>query len=433
MLAGEANRRVRQPGSRRSRLHLGLLSALFLSLGLHLLVVPGVGLMDALGIASVKNARSGRSPAASFAAKKATAIELELHPLAKNEARRHDADKPEESMPDGQVVSLPLNEAADRPERAEYLAEQEQRAERETRARAQSAAGLNRTRAPQDGLVVRAATPSTSEARQPAPQDAAPGGPVGAGRATSGETGRDPDNGSGQRRLAFELPAVREQQRIAVPESDEGTLRNQPERSPVLGTGITARLSMGRILDEARLDGGGSERGAGAGQVGGAGFGDAVPGLAELTPSLPKLERLAGMPANDHLPDVETDAETRLNTFRWKHATFFNRIADSIRSQWNGGVVLSRSDPAGDVFGFEDRLTVVQVTLDKSGNIVDLAVAEGSGADPLDDEALRAFKRAGPFPNPPEALFEGSEKFSFLFGFNVTYSRTHFDLAWRPY
>ena len=77
-------------------------------------------------------------------------------------------------------------------------------------------------------------------------------------------------------------------------------------------------------------------------------------------------------------------------------------------------------------------MTVVQVTLDRSGNVLDVNVAEPSGAYVLDDEAVRAFKQAGPFANPPMQLFKGEEKFSFLFGFNVAYNRTNFDLNWRP-
>ena len=67
------------------------------------------------------------------------------------------------------------------------------------------------------------------------------------------------------------------------------------------------------------------------------------------------------------------------------------------------------------------------------GNIVDLAVKETSGAGPLDDEALRSFRVAGPFPHPPEALFKGRDRFSFTFGFSVNYNRSSMDLNWKPY
>ena len=52
--------------------------------------------------------------------------------------------------------------------------------------------------------------------------------------------------------------------------------------------------------------------------------------------------KLAGAPSNDYLPDVEVDAETKLNAWRWKHATFFNRIHEKVSREWHAGDVLSK-------------------------------------------------------------------------------------------
>jgi TonB family protein len=157
-----------------------------------------------------------------------------------------------------------------------------------------------------------------------------------------------------------------------------------------------------------------------------------LPSLAELTPTPQNLARLSGAPANDYLPDVEVDAETKLNAWRWKHATFFNRIHEKVSREWHAGEVLSHNEPTGAVYGFEDRMTVLQVTLDRTGNIIDINVQNPSGAYVLDDEAVRAFKHAGPFLNPPPQLFKKGDRFTFLFGFNVSYNRSNFDLNWRP-
>ena len=52
----------------------------------------------------------------------------------------------------------------------------------------------------------------------------------------------------------------------------------------------------------------------------------------------------------------------------------------------------------------------------------------------LDDEALRAFKAAGPFPNPPPGLFGDRETFTFHFGFAVEFDQgLSMDMNWRPY
>jgi TonB family protein len=189
---------------------------------------------------------------------------------------------------------------------------------------------------------------------------------------------------------------------------------------------------MGQPSDYARKDGGGLGDQAGQGRRGGGSGTAGLPNLAQLTPSVSQLQRLAGAPANDYLPEVEIDAETRLNAWRWKHATFFMRIHEAIRREWQGGEVLGKTDPSGHMYGFEERMTVLRVTLDRDGNVLTVAVAEPSGAFALDDEAVRAFKSAGPFVNPPIALFKGQESFTFQFGFNVSYNRTNFDLNWRP-
>ena len=130
---------------------------------------------------------------------------------------------------------------------------------------------------------------------------------------------------------------------------------------------------------------------------------------------------------------LEEDDETSLNTFRFRHATFFNRVADAVRQVWLGGEVLGQVDPRGNIYGIEDRRSLIQLSLDREGNLVDVAVAEPSGVPALDDEAIRAIREAAPFLNPPAALFRGAETISFNFGFTVNLNRRHLDLNWSPY
>ena len=51
------------------------------------------------------------------------------------------------------------------------------------------------------------------------------------------------------------------------------------------------------------------------------------------------------------------------------------------------------------------------------------------GVDVLDDEAVRAFEAAGPFPNPPDGLVQsdGLITFEFSFHFEIGAPRT----SWR--
>ena len=51
------------------------------------------------------------------------------------------------------------------------------------------------------------------------------------------------------------------------------------------------------------------------------------------------------------------------------------------------------------------------------------------GVTALDEEAVRAFRSAGPFPNPPEGLIQKDNLITFVFGFTVVYGEPH--LTWR--
>ena len=46
-----------------------------------------------------------------------------------------------------------------------------------------------------------------------------------------------------------------------------------------------------------------------------------------------------------------------------------------------------------------------------------ILVVTPSGVEALDEEAIRAFKSAQPFPNPPTALVDGNGLITFEFGF----------------
>lgn len=347
------------------------------------------------------------------------------------EVRRDKKAEDDDTRAPGQVVSLPPPEKEERPDTADYASEWNQKVDRESRSRdaQQHAPAITRRRV--EGQTGMGSTGA------PKPGDAADGtvagGPMGPGRAERGDSGTDDTDGAGQRMFALELPRQAAREPLQLRFDVDGILKNRDARPEIPGTGDHARIAMGPTpADAARRPGTGSEGDRmGQGMRGGAGA-PGLPGLDQLTPTPEALARLAGAPANDYLPEVEVDAETRLNAWRWRYATFFNRVADRIRREWEGGKVLAQSDPTGHVYGFEARMTVVQVTLDQQGNVLDVAVQEQSGALALDDEAVRAFKEAGPFANPPPQLFKGEDRFTFSFGFNVSYDRSHFDLRWRP-
>lgn len=153
-----------------------------------------------------------------------------------------------------------------------------------------------------------------------------------------------------------------------------------------------------------------------------------------LFPSLEEATGINAAPFADQLNDVEIDAETRLNTWQWKHASFFNRIKERIANEWRPQKQIRLHDPRGTLLGLLDRITVIRASINKEGDLVKVEVERASGVYYLDDEALRAFRAAGPFMNPPNALFDKNSMFTFNFGFHISPERgLAMDLNWQGY
>jgi len=147
------------------------------------------------------------------------------------------------------------------------------------------------------------------------------------------------------------------------------------------------------------------------------------PSVMDLVPKVGVLASMEGGPSNDHLDGVEEGEATLLNSREFKYASFFNRLKHTVSEQWHPLSEVSRRDPSGNIYGSRDRVTVLNVTLNAEGNLKAVAIQRSSGVDFLDDEAVQAFHRAQPFPNPPKGLADGTGDISFPFGFYVEFSR----------
>lgn len=356
-----------------------------------------------------------------------------IRPAVKTPPRERQPDPP----PPGQVVTLPPSDDAP-PERADYVAEFDHRTDRETRSRAQSRVWEQPAHAPTTERSSR--VQALQSIPEPTPSRATGSGTpppetTSAGQATSGA------RSTAQTAVAKPSPA-----QPARPRSSSTSTADERRRRLALRASDTGTLAQPEITDDARASEtrAGQERtqpsaagvaAAATASPGGRSGGDAavLPDLAALTPSWSELQQYAGMPANDYLPEVETDAETRLNAWRWKHATFFDRLKRAISRNWRGPEVYQRFDPTRQVYGTRRLVTVLDVTIDRSGQVLALQVREGSGASFLDEEALRATRVAGPFPNPPAALFGERDRYSFSFGFIITNEVRTIDFNWKPY
>jgi len=96
-------------------------------------------------------------------------------------------------------------------------------------------------------------------------------------------------------------------------------------------------------------------------------------------------------------------------------ADFFEVVKRDVFRNWDPDTVWRRIDPTSTVYGQHDRVTRLRVSLLPDGTLQNLEVAVSSGVFDLDDEALRAFRKAAPFASPPRTLVTSDHLISFDF------------------
>ena len=158
--------------------------------------------------------------------------------------------------------------------------------------------------------------------------------------------------------------------------------------------------------------------------------------LMPVTTRSQRLAQLQGasgaFSTDDYLPDVMEEAEdTILRSNKYRYADFFYRVKEAVRRHWHPDRVYRQRDPTGRVYGVKDRYTVLRVTLDEGGHLRDLLTTKDSGLSFLDDEAVGAFRRAQPFPNPPSGMLDELGRVVFQFGFYFELSSGRQRFKWK--
>jgi TonB family protein len=309
-------------------------------------------------------------------------------------SRQPDEKKPEkkkpEEMPKGQVVDVAPGNQQEAPD-AKYLAEHDNKVEKETRAKDQTP--FYRNAMPK--TTARESREGSGASDEKAPQIAGNNG-TGADERPMKEGGK---------KSAFELPDAKKKQEIALKQDPTSPgpgveVNNRDESDEVAGNSKRLRIQQGFEDDEE----------GSSGRLG-------SPGMARLMPSQAVMDQIIGGAPNDRLQDVDEGEGTYLNTREWKYASFFNRVKQSVGTQWDPNTVLMRRDPSGQTYSGRDRYTLVNVTLDENGRVANITIEKSCGLDFLDLAAVESFKKAQPFPNPPPGLLEDDSKVRFKFGF----------------
>lgn len=140
-------------------------------------------------------------------------------------------------------------------------------------------------------------------------------------------------------------------------------------------------------------------------------------GRPAIMPTEQQMAHVIGGGTQDGLKDVDDGEETALNSKKWRFASFFNRVKKQVAEHWHPEEAYRRRDPTGAVYGRQNRYTELRIQLKPDGHLANVALAQPSGLEFLDDEAIEAFKEAQPFPNPPRQLIESNGVINFRFGF----------------
>jgi TonB family protein len=108
-------------------------------------------------------------------------------------------------------------------------------------------------------------------------------------------------------------------------------------------------------------------------------------------------------------------AERALPPSQQDQASFFSQVKRKVAQRWDPNSVWRRVDPKGTVYGPHSRVTQLRVSLSPAGELARIDVIASSGSTELDDEAIRAFRTAAPFLDPPARMVERDDLITFDF------------------
>ncbi len=347
---------------------------------------------------STKNFR--KRPSKQWRKRKNSAGKRKFFKKKEKKKEKKKFEKPEK-MPEGQVVeNVPVKETPP-PKETKYLSEHDSSVKKETKSRYRS----NRYHR-------HAAVPSTT--RDEKQQSAKIAKEIARRKLLaldfSGNEIEDEEQLAEPPALKLEIPNIEKIGGLKLDFSLDGLFNNRKSKDSVVGNSKNLNVNLQEGQDEKMQESSTSRGGK-----------KSIPTLAMLKPSPETISLVSGDPANDYLEDVEESEATLLNSRQFKYASYFNRIKKGISQHWNPIVEYRKRDPSGRIYGRKDRITVLQVVLNDDGSLNDISVKNSSGLAFLDHEAINAFNKAQPFPNPPKSLLgaRGQIYFSFMFYFEI--------------
>ena len=119
-----------------------------------------------------------------------------------------------------------------------------------------------------------------------------------------------------------------------------------------------------------------------------------------------------GVQPQDYVDGVKQSDRTALNTREYAFYGYHQRIRQRLEEEWSHLLkeTLKKFYRGGRQLASESEyVTKVLVVLNDRGEITKVKIVGMSGTQELDNVAVEAFNRAGPFPNPPRGLIKNGE------------------------
>lgn len=111
---------------------------------------------------------------------------------------------------------------------------------------------------------------------------------------------------------------------------------------------------------------------------------------------------------DDILKGVREGEGTVLSTREFRFYSYYHRLKELLRQYWKPNVErqITRIWSKGKNINSDEMITRLLVLLDETGKIQKISKVSGSGFMELDEAAVQAFEKAGPFPNPPKGMID---------------------------
>ncbi len=115
---------------------------------------------------------------------------------------------------------------------------------------------------------------------------------------------------------------------------------------------------------------------------------------------------------NDYIKNTNLGDITNLNTAEYKYYGFYARIRMQLEQYWSSELKAKSQGlfkKGRSIASGQELITNLEITIDQAGKIKKVVIVTTSGVQEIDEAAIDAFEKAGPFPNPPKDMVTTGE------------------------